>query len=303
MFADSSDTIYLMALLGIFFAVAALVSWGFGDFFIQRATRQIGVWRTLFFIDFAAALFFLPFIYEEIGPTFSNGRGMFLLTAAGLVIFLAALLIFKSYKDGKLAIVEPILAFELPVVVALGIFTWGEKLSVIEILLIGSVFLGIVLAITKHHTHLHYHKRIFERGVVWAVLGAIVMGLGSFLLGVSSQETSPLFTMWYTSLISVILCLFYMVPKGEVKKLINDLRAHKKSVISQVILDNAAWTFYAFSMTLIPISIATTISESYIALSVVLGIVVNHEKIQRHQKIGVALAIAGVIFLGMVTGK
>lgn len=36
--------------IGILFAFIALISWGFGDFFIQKTTRIIGSWKALFFI-------------------------------------------------------------------------------------------------------------------------------------------------------------------------------------------------------------------------------------------------------------
>lgn len=68
-----------------------------------------------------------------------------------------------------------------------------------------------------------------------------------------------------------------------------------------MILDNVAWTAYGFAMIYIPIAIATTISESYVALSVMLGIFVNREKIEKHQIIGIVLAILGVILLSSTT--
>ncbi len=291
-----------MAVIGILFAVTALVAWGFGDFFIQRATRKIGVLRALFFLEFPATIVLFPFIYKEIGPTLADGQGMLYLTAAALTLFVAALLIFKAYKDGKLAIVEPILALELLITVVLGIFVWNENLNFLQLVLVGAVFLGIILAITRREASLESKKNILEKGVWWAVAGAVAMGGANFLFGASSQETSPLMTMWYTSLIGAVFCFIYIVYKGEIRKLRSDLRDNKKTIWGQMILDNLAWTAYAFAMVYIPISIATTISESYVALSVMLGIFVNKEKIERHQIIGIVLAILGVILLGLVTG-
>ena len=286
-----------MAIFGILFAVGALIFWGFGDFFIQRATREIGIWKSLFFICLTAVVVLLPFIQGEIGGILNNQKGLAFLLMAGVAIFAAALLIFESIKVGKLAIVEPILSLELPVAVALGVFLAHESLNMVQLILI-----GVVLAMTKHHTHLHYHKRIFERGVLYAFFGALIMGTTNFLIGVSSQETSALLTIWFTSLMIVVFCFVYFVIKGRVKSLVGDLREHIKAITNSSVFDNAAWISYAFATTYIPISIATTISESYIALAVGLGILVNKEKINWHQIVGIALAVGGVILLGLVTG-
>ena len=163
------------------------------------------------------------------------------------------------------------------------------------------VFLGIILVITKHHSHLHIHKRIFEKGVLFAIFGAITMGLTNFLVGVSSQETSALLTIWYVSVVMLVFSTIYLLATGEHKKLLGDLKNHGRVVAAQSVLDNIAWIAYAFSTTIIPISIATTISESYVALAVMLGVFVNKEKIKQHQILGVVVVILGVILLGLVT--
>ncbi len=289
-------------MLGIIFALGALLFWGFGDFYIQRATREIGIWKSLFFICLTAVVVLFPFIRGEIGGVLSDSKDLALLLAAGVAIFVMALLIFESYKIGKLAIVEPILSLELPVAVILGVFLAHENLNLVQWLLILVVFVGVVLAMTKHHTHLYYHKRIFEKGVLYAFFGALLMGAANFLVGLSSQETSALFTIWFTSLMTAIFCLVYFIAKKNLRSLVGDFKKHTKAIASSSVFDNAAWISYAFATTYIPISIATTISESYIALTVGLGIFINKEKVNWHQVVGIVLAVSGVIILSAVSG-
>ena len=63
------------------------------------------------------------------------------------------------------------------------------------------------------------------------------------------------------------------------------MRQNKKLLLGMSIFDNLAWICYAGAATLIPIAIAVSISESYIALTAMLGILINKEKLMRHQKI------------------
>src|SRR3989338_6851451 len=281
--------------MGILFAFIALVSWGFGDFFIQRTVRVVGSWRALFFIGIVGLVGLLPFVKNDL--TSLNSANLLLLGLLGVVVVFAALFDFEALRQGKIAIVEPIIGLELPITVGLSLALANETLSFLQLLLIGIVFIGIMFAITAHHTYLHYHKRIFERGVILAGVGAIGMALTNFLVGVSSQDISPLVTIWFAHSLLAMVCGIYILYKGDFGSLISDFKNYPKPIIGQSVLDNVAWVSFAKATTYIPIAIATTISESYIALAVLLGLFVNRERLRVHQIVGVALATIGVITL------
>ena len=103
--------------------------------------------------------------------------------------------------------------------------------------------------------------------------------------------------IWFAHSLLAIICSLRLFFKSEITSLISDIRKHPGPIIGQSILDNLAWITFAFATTAIPIAITTTIVESYIALTVLLGIFVNREKLKPHQLVGVILAIAGVIAL------
>jgi drug/metabolite transporter (DMT)-like permease len=50
-------------------------------------------------------------------------------------------------------------------------------------------------------------------------------------------------------------------------------------------------------MSLSPIAIVTALSESYIIIAVILGLSLNKEKIGKHQKVGLAIALISAITL------
>jgi len=281
--------------IGILFAFIALISWGFGDFFIQKTARAIGSWKALFFIGIVSLVGLFPFVQDEISSLTSSD--FLLLGLLGIVVVFGALFDFEAMRRGKIAIVEPVIGIELPITVGLSMTLAKESLSIPQIFLVIVVFIGIVLAITEHHTHLYYHRRIFEKGVILAGVAAIGMALTNFLVGVSSRNISPLVTIWFAHSLLAVICGAYIFFKGEFRTLISDLRNHPKPIIGQSILDNVAWVAFAAATTFIPIAIATTISEGYIALAVVLGIFVNRERLKKHQIIGVVLVTIGVITL------
>ena len=282
-------------MFGIILAFVALISWGFGDFFIQKTVRIIGSWRALFCIGAVGLVGLFPFVAGDLERL--TASDFILLGLLGLVVIFASLFDFEALRQGKISIVEPVIGLELPIVVALGVTLAHESISAIQFVLMGVVFVGIVSAITTHYTHLHYHKRIFEKGVVLAGVGAIGMALTDFLVGVSSRAISPLMAIWFAHSLLAIICGIRLLIKGGFSHLLSDIRKHPVPIIGQSILDNLAWVAFAFAVTSIPIAVATTITESYIAFTVLLGLFVSREKLKIHQIIGVVMTIAGVIAL------
>ena len=281
--------------LGLLFAFVALIGWGFGDFFIQKTTRIIGVYKTLFLICAGAMVVLFPFVYGEL-HTYS-GADYQAIAILSLIIFVYALVIFQAFEKGKLSVVESVIAIELPLTVALGVFVGGETLTVQQFALFLIIFVGIALAAASRLDHLHWHKRIFEKGVAWAFAAAFLSALTNYYVGTYSQHMSPLFVIWATHSMLAILCGGYIFLRGDFRSLWTAIKQHPVPIIGQSIFDNSAWIGYAFATSMIPISLTVTISESYIALAALLGYFLGREKLNNHQIIGAIIAFIGVFFL------
>ena len=288
-----------MANLGIIFALGALLCWSFGDFFIQKASRKTGIVHALFYITAAASIVLLPFVWNDLKHLTTSE--IYLLLGSGVVIFLVALIEFQALKIGKLAVVEPIMSLELPLTVLIAGLIGHENLDLIDYGIIAVVFLGIFLTVTPHTGVLKDYIKRLEKGALLAFISAAGMALFNFMLGYSSQETSPLMAHWATSLVMAAGCLLFMMKSGEVRRVVADFKKATLPIIAETIFDNGAWIFYAFAVIYVPISIAITISESYIIVAVLLGVIINREKLKHHQYFGVILAIGGVLLLSYLS--
>lgn len=287
--------------LGIIFSLVALLAWGFGDFFAQKATRKIGIWKSLFCTGLVGSALLFFFVRDDL-LNIPLGSDWVLLGLLGVVFVLAATFDSKALKEGKLSIIEPLIGIELPITVGLSIALAGENLNLLQSVSILTVFVGIVLAMTTHFHHLHYHRRIFEKGVILAGVGAVIMALTNFLIGLSSREISPMVTVWFADTLLFIVCGVYLIYLRELASLRRDFREQPGLLAIQSLCDNVGWISFALAVTLIPISIATAISESYVAVAAILGIYLNHEKLKSHQIIGIVFAVCGIIALSLLSG-
>lgn len=161
--------------VGIALAFVAMLSWGFGDFFIQRSTRKIGNWEALFFITLFGTIILFPFAYKNL-PSVINSSPQTLLVLGILcvVLFLAAIFDFEALRVGKLSVIEPVWSFEVPVSALLAFFILKEHIGLLQIILIVLLLLGLTLVSLKDKIQLR--NIIFEKGVRIAFFAAILMG-------------------------------------------------------------------------------------------------------------------------------
>ena len=281
----------LPAYFGIILAIIALVSWGFTDFFIQKSSRLVGVWKNLFTIGIIGSIFLFPFVKSSF--SLLEKQDIIFLLVLGIVILFAHLFNFEALKKGKIAIVEPLLGLELPITIGLSIGIGKEHLSVVQFLFVAIIFAGLIMVITRHHQHLHSTRSRLEKGVMLGVAAAIGLALTNFLVGISSRQISPLMVIWFTHTQLAIISFIYLFYKKNFR----GSAAEFKSTLGPSVLYNVGWVAFAMASTLAAISIVTAISESYIILGVLLGIFVNHEKIKRYQLVGIILACSGIIAL------
>lgn len=294
---DMLPAICYHTLMGILLAITALLSWGLGDFLIQRSVRKFGDWEALFYITAFGSVILFPFVYKDLGNALHTHA--VLLWIASLVILLAALLNFEALRIGKISVIAPLDALEIPVTVLLAAYVIGERLTLQQTLLITSLMAGILLVSTRSFHH--FRNIRLEKGVWYVLFATIGMGAANFLFGLGARETNPLIINWFTSVVIAAVSFAYLAWHSRLGEAAKDFKHNARLILTVSFFDNLAWVAFSAAMLYIPIAVATGISEGYIAFAAGLGILFNKERLQHHQLIGFAVTIVAVILLALVT--
>ncbi len=283
--------------MGVLLAITALLSWGLGDFLIQRSARKFGDWVALFCITAFGAIILFPFAYPTLRAALENHP--FLLLVACFVLLFAALFDFEAMRIGKLSVVEPIYAFEIPIAAFLAAYFIKEWLTPGQVFFTATLIAGIFLVSVRSFSHL---KNIhLEKGMWCAVVGTIGLGTSSFLFGLGARETNPLVINWFTDAFIATVSILYLALTSRLGEIWSDFRNNKRLILNVSFFDKLAWVTFSYATLFIPIAVATGISEGYIAFAAGLGLMFNKEKLGLHQWIGLLLAIASVIILAFIT--
>ena len=200
--------------------------------------------------------------------------------------------------------VEPIFALEVPVTAILALIVIGERLTFLQTFLIATLVCGIILLSIQSLKDLRrMDAKQFEQGVLYAICATLAMGGANFMFGFGSRITNPLLVNWFTNTFIALVMTGYLTARGQFGKIVEGWRHNKRLILTVGIIDNAAWVAFAYSMVHIPIAVATGISESYIAFAAGLGLLLNKEKLAKHQFFGLAVAIVSVILLAAITAS
>ncbi len=286
--------------VGIILALVAMVSWGFGDFLIQKSTRKVGDWETLFIISLFGFIVLIPFVWHSL-PLFLFSGGSFALMviiAGAIVLLLAALLEFESLRVGKIAVVEPCWSIEIPAAAFLAFVVLREQISstqivVVIILMISLILVGLRSKVTK--------AVLLEKGTLLAISAGLVMGGATFLMSWSGRLSDPLLVNFLVNGFLMMCSGMFLYKESRLKNTIADLRHSYKLLLSMSFLDNVAWIAFIFSTSLAPIAISTALSESYIIIAILMGLFIGRERLKTHQKIGLVGAIISAIVLAVIS--
>jgi drug/metabolite transporter (DMT)-like permease len=279
----------------IFFAFTAMLSWGIGDFFIQRSIKKVGSIESLAWIGIIGSVGLFPFIIKDL-PFLQNPINLLLIVGLGIISFVSAMFDFKALKAGKLSVVDVVMEAELPITIALSFIFLKEVLSTKQSIVILFILLGIILTAIRSFSH--FKSRI-EKGVVLAFIAAIFFGILNVSLGFSSKLISPLMVIWGSWVVYTVITLAVIAYKKGFKKFVVHGSENKKLILTTGIVDTVAWVFYALALAKAEVSIVTAITESYPAIALFLGVWINKEKILLHQYAGAIIAIVCSVLLSM----
>lgn len=187
---------------------------------------------------------------------------------------------------------------EVPIVILLSALIINEYLSPVQIILIITLLIGVFLISNKSLKNL-LHIR-WEKGVLYALITMLGMGFVNFLFGIGARAVNPLFLNWFTDVFLLLACTFFITIRSEWHKVRNDWKNSKKLIFGVSVSDKVAWIAYSTSTLFIPIGLAIGITESYIALAAVLGLIFNKEKLVQHQYLGLFICITSVIILSFL---
>ena len=319
--------------MGVLLGLLAALGWGSADFLARYATRLIGTYRTLFYMQFIGlsslsvyllATGQLPRLLETAG-----WRPWAWCVLVALLNVIGSLALYRAFEIGVLMIVSPIAASYAALTVALSLLS-GETLSRLRGIGIGLALIGAVFAATsfaspqevKAEVSERHRQQRLTRGAGLAVFAAVAYGVMFWLLG--TQVTPALggvAPIWLIRLVTPCTLALLATPARQSLRLRRQALAetqfpHSRSrwslarlrlpsgrgwwLIAGVgVLDTSAYVANTIGFTTHQIAVVSVLASLFSTVTVMLAWLFLRERLHWSQWLGVAGIFAGVALVSV----
>lgn len=292
--------------MGILLGLTTALCWGSADLLARFATRKIGTFRTMLYMQLTG-LVLLTAILHWLGgwghlADGSGWRPWAWGIGAGVLNTLGTLALYRSFEIGKMSIVAPISASYPALTMLLSAIT-GERLTLARFVGVGLILVGVVIVARGEKmpgdaNPLDENMRPAKKnlGVAWALMSGVGFGVMFWILGI---RVVPLLgsapAVWVIRLTSVVMTaaviLFLRRPMA-----LPGVGANRW-ILGIGILDTSAYVFNNYGMLREQVSVVSVLASLYGAVTVALAATILGEKISRMQWTGIAAIFAGIVLI------
>ncbi len=233
-------------------------------------------------------IIFIPLLFFDFKFNITF-KSIIILLSLGLTEFISVYLYMKMHKHTHLSISTIISRTKLVWIPVIAFLFLGERLTLMEYLGIGILFLGLSIVVAPH-------KFFVDKGAIYANSAAFTMAILAILMKQATSFASPPVIMIFFSLPSVILFPIFM--KDSKKRLITDNFSKLAPKLTAVIINAIAMYLFILALNFGDVSRVNAIYQGMLIVGVLAGIFILREKQDIARKlIGTIVTVIGVILL------
>ena len=292
--------------MGVLLGLLTALSWGSSDFLARFATRKIGTFRAMLYMQLSGLLLLTAALPWMGGFGHLRGFGWESWVwgiAAGVLNTGGTLALYRSFEIGKMSVVAPISA-SYPALTTLLVVLTGERLTLPRLAGLLLILLGVTIVARGEEnprsaaSGANRPSSAQHRGEAagWVFLAALEFGLMFWILGVRAV---PLLgsaqAVWVIRLTCVVLTTLVMLALRPPRR--RPREGARWTVLGMGFLDTSAYVLNNYGMRLEQVSVMTVLSSLYAAVTVGFAATILGEKITRKQWMGIIGIFTGIVFI------
>ena len=277
----------MIAVIG---GLAAAIAWALATLVAARASRVLGPWSTTGWVVFIGFLLVVPLLLVETPPTAVSTEDIAWLVVAGLGYTVGMVFNYAALTGGKVPVTAPIVSTEGSIAAALAVLT-GEAASPLLGAMLALIAVGIFVVAMQPGGGADVLSGGGARYVGFAVIAAVVFGIGLYGSGRASEGVPPSWVVAAGRIAGVILLT---LPLALTRRLRFD-----RSVLPFLLFAGVAEVFgvYVFAWGAQESIAVTAVLSSQFAVIAALIAHTLGERISPRQWAGVAAVTVGVVVI------
>lgn len=292
--------------MGILLGLATALCWGSADLLARFATRAIGTFRTMLYMQLTGLVLMTAAIHWLGGwghlADGSGWRPWMWGILVGVLNTSSTLALYRCFEIGKMSVVAPISAGYPALTMVLSAMT-GERLTAARFAGIALIIVGVIVVARGERMpddanalEEETHPAKKHLGVGWALLSSVGFGVMFWVLGI---RVVPLLgsapSVWLIRLTSVVTTAAVILLVRRPMALPG--KGANRWILGVGLLDTSAYVLNNFGMQHEQVSVVSVLASLYGAVTVGLAATILGEKISRMQWMGIAAIFAGIVLI------
>ena len=282
--------------LGVSLALLGAASWSCANLAIQQVGRRLGPWPTMVWAQLiGGSLVALVALLGWGPPPALTAEALALIALAAATATIAYAGLFMALARGAVAIVSPIISSWTAISAGIGVLWWHESIGVWGLVGIGAVVAGNGLVAAQKPPKSAPDRR---GAMLWAAASACGFGVMVPAVNAAGALVGRLWTVPLVWLLELATIVPIMGWCGR-------LRVRPRSRRDWFITGRAAFfevtgfVAVSFALGAAPVSVVSPLASLATAGSVLLGLLLLHERPGRQALGGAALASVGVVLVNL----
>ncbi len=281
---------------GILLGIATMFIWGESGFFAAKASRSVGVFKTVFWTQMISIiLYLLAYPFTGKTPSFSQTT-IIIIMIAGFLSIAAYFSFYKGLEIGKVSVISPIVACYAGVTVILSLVFLNEALSALQAIGVSFAILGGATASFRQQDIMKILPKKMEAGTKYALFTMLATGIIFVIIDILVAQLGWFIPMFLIRAAAVFYLLSYTLTA---KKDISFPKSSASLLIMVGTLEVAGILIYGAAITAEYTAIVAPIGAAFPVITIMLARIFLKETLETTQKIGIVSVLAGLVLLSM----
>lgn len=289
-------------MLTVALSLTAAVSWGFHDFLVQPVTRRASAFTAMFWVLAASTVILTCFSLTTDGlpSQAEEWRGVAIAAFGGILYTVGMAVLLHGLAVGNLSIVTPLCSL-MGGMAALAAILLGERVGTLSGVALPLAVAGALLTSlvkvdgASGEAPSRSPRRLRPTaGAGWGLAAALLFGATFLVYGYADGISAVSAAAW-GRLTGMALFLPFALAKVP---LVMEGKLYVRTTAA-AFLDSGGYVAVAAALVLGPVSVASALSAQFATFAIFLGIVVLHERVAIHQRVGLMCTIIAVVLFAL----
>ena len=295
-----------LTLLGAGLALLSAAAWGTGDFCGGLATRRVPVLLSVLAVQAVGTLLALMFVLAG-GEAATDASSLGWAAAAGLGGLLGVTCLYLALSRGTMGLIAPlsgVIAAGVPVMVSVARGSAIHPAAMLGMVLALAAVVAVAMPTSGDAAATGRHPATRERLTEWGLAAVAGLGFAAYFLGVDRAHGAGPGTWWTlfmaraAGLVVVTAFIAVLAATHRLPSFAGARGAAPVLTLSAV-GDLGGNLFFVLALGQTTLAVAVVLSSLYPVVTALLARTILGERLTRTALAGVALAIGGVVLIGI----